>query len=283
MKTELNGSVGICEGNEAGWRLSGNDALDLSATGFSLVNARVCARACADSYGEQSPVSGGQSDIRIEDAGTDTHVLIRDLGDALIVAFRGSASLRNWLTDFDAHQAAIGDSHVHAGFKAAWLSVAWQVASVIHESGRKAVFLAGHSLGGALAAIAGAELLNARGESAQTKAGWNGGIGHSVYTFGQPRVGDGRFAVDARACGVAARHFRVTNRADIVPWAPGWLMGYRHFGQHVHVDALGMHLNPPPGAELLSNGWEIYREFRRGSAAMLEDHPIAQYEDCLHQ
>ena len=305
--------------------------LDLTTQGFSLANARICALACADSYLEGAASSAPKpshgcdralpsKDSFITDTSTDTHVLVRDLGDALIIAFRGSASLRNWLTDLDAMKKAIALSHVHAGFLFAFDSVVLQIQSAInaklqHADTPVAVFFTGHSLGGALAAIAGVEFasnywpvgrvtpcapttaivgVQAPACPSSLKAGLQPPLSpfapvknpiiHSVYTFGQPRVGDAQFARDASRCGMggpSATTFRVTNRADIVPWVPGWLMGYRHFGQHIHFDALGMHVNPLPLQQLAVNGLEIWREFRRGDAALLTDHAIAKYQEAL--
>ena len=289
--------------------------LDFASPGFSLANARICLQAAADAYlnaecGARSAESGAQpAEFRISDSSTDTHVLLRQFGPALIVAFRGSASLRNWLTDFDAHKQAIATSHVHEGFYRAALSVRDELRDAIAKSNADTVCFTGHSLGGALAVVMAWLLgegrdgrlpsLNSESEISGTATRHPSPASiHSVYTFGQPRVGDAAFARDAGGLGcvnaptshgsdaalpstLAARLFRVTNRADVVPWVPGYVMGYRHFGNHIHLDALGLHENFPMTAELLVNGLEIYREFRRGELALLADHAVASYQEAL--
>ena len=73
------------------------------------------------------------------------------------------------------------------------------------------VFITGHSLGGALATLAAANL---SGRSLAT-----------CYTFGAPRVGDKRFSDCLRT-----PVYRVVNPLDTVPLVPGWWRGYRHAG-----------------------------------------------------
>ena len=67
---------------------------------------------------------------------------------------------------------------------------------------------AGHSLGGALAAVFAAALASRHPDLAARVAG--------MYTFGMPRVGDSGFCsnMEARFPGVV---FRITHAADIIP------------------------------------------------------------------
>ena len=77
------------------------------------------------------------------------------------------------------------------------------------DSHPQKVWITGHSLGGALAVMAAARLI---GEGILAPADIGG-----VYTFGQPRVGDGRFQ---RQYPLGERHFRVVNSNDIVTRLP---------------------------------------------------------------
>ena len=81
----------------------------------------------------------------------------------------------------------------------------------------------GHSLGGAMATVAGPDIKrNLKQQSVD------------VCTFGGPRVGkpDFRGKFDAEI----ARCYRVTNQFDIVPQVPTIVTGWMHVGEAVEVD-----------------------------------------------
>ena len=76
--------------------------------------------------------------------------------------------------------------------------------------------MTGHSLGGALAVIAAAEL-QSRYNSV-----------YSLYTFGQPRVGNDKFG--QFMTGYIPLTFRIVHYADEVPHVPQSILGYKHEG-----------------------------------------------------
>ena len=156
---------------------------------------------------------------------------------------------------------------MHRGFLAAWLSVRNNVISTLATWPGKRLFLTGHSLGGALAMLAAADLHIAA--AAQEIAG--------VYTFGQPRVGNKVFAQMFDMM-LRDRTFRVVHRADIVPHVP-WLLGrYRHAGIECFFDRDGSYRENPPwlwqtGMEALAT-WRGWRQYR---AVDISDHFIDSY------
>lgn len=75
---------------------------------------------------------------------------------------------------------------------------------------KKQVWITGHSLGGALATLAAYRLVRDEVISAEQISG--------VFTFGQPRVGDGRFV--GGYAGTRDRHYRFINNCDIVTMIP---------------------------------------------------------------
>src|SRR6185436_17107157 len=77
-------------------------------------------------------------------------------------------------------------------------------------SPRKALFIAGHSRGGAFAVLAAAAM--SREVDLPPLAG--------VYTFGQPRVGNAAFARQLDAGARPIPLFRFVNRDDAVPNVP---------------------------------------------------------------
>ncbi|MEM7360081.1 MAG: S8 family serine peptidase [Pseudomonadota bacterium] len=97
----------------------------------------------------------------------------------VIWAFRGSDSIGDWLANLSletTNHNVYGD--LHQGFYSAYKLIEDHLLSSV--SNDKRVFLTGHSLGGAIATLACAEL---------TKR-----LDHlSTYTFGQPRVGKTQF------------------------------------------------------------------------------------------
>ncbi|KAJ5084342.1 hypothetical protein NUU61_008921 [Penicillium alfredii] len=124
----------------------------------------------------------------------------------ILVAFRGTYSLTNTIIDLLAYPQSYvpypGDSHdqrngtklpsaprcenctVHAGFMTSWLNTRSVVLSSVSAAREKfpdyEVTLVGHSLGGAVAALAGLEM---------RLKGWD----PQVTSFGEPMVGNGAF------------------------------------------------------------------------------------------
>ncbi|WP_437837878.1 lipase family protein [Sorangium sp. So ce1153] len=93
------------------------------------------------------------------------------------------------------------------------------------ESKLKALYITGHSLGGAMAAMAAA-LIYADEELKPFRS-----LIRGVYTFGQPMVGGKGFA---RKCDAdfGTRMFRHVYQWDVVPSLPPWTMGeFEHFGR----------------------------------------------------
>ncbi|KAK2592975.1 hypothetical protein QQS21_009303 [Conoideocrella luteorostrata] len=107
---------------------------------------------------------------------------------------------------------------VATGFWNAFQGIKVDMMRVVKEQKNKhpdfSVVATGHSLGGAVATLAGAYLRKS-------------GINTDIYTFGSPRVGDEPFAtfVSNQPNG---KTFRITNGADPITVAPGLMAGYAH-------------------------------------------------------
>ncbi len=244
---------------------------------FDPQNAAALVEFAADAYslslgrgqgeGEQNSnqASTESQPTVIEDARTDTRVVIYKSETDTVIAFRGTADVRNWLTDFDARLLTENDCRIHAGFAKALTSVEGQLRPEDFDIARSAAFrrslspaeagtpcaekrlwLTGHSLGGALALLYAWRFV--------TGYGYNPFAG--IYTFGQPRVGDAAFRDSyneplsrpadtlsppsgeraGRGAGLLDCTWRVVNAVDIVPHVP-WLLGcYRHAGHEVFYD-----------------------------------------------
>lgn len=155
-----------------------------------------------------------------------------------IVSFRGTEEVTDFLTDANALQVRDPGERgeLHSGFHGA-LSAPLRAGlkKVVGDYAEKGlgIWVTGHSLGGALATLAAADLAFAGIEL------------QGVYTFGQPRVCCPDFAkvYDERLCD---RHFRFVNNNDIVTEAPlkrvkyqERVWRYRHVGQRIYIKTSG--------------------------------------------
>ncbi|WP_175409903.1 lipase family protein [Streptomyces sp. TRM64462] len=133
----------------------------------------------------------------------------------IITAFRGTepAQIRDWLSDATTPPwpGPAKTGFVHYGFAQALDSVFPAVRDTIAEfrTNGQTLWFTGHSLGGALAMLAGARLY--LDEPALLADG--------VCTFGQPRTCD-RLLAAAFNKGFKKRMFRFVNNNDIVPQLP---------------------------------------------------------------
>lgn len=131
---------------------------------------------------------------------------------ASVLAFRGSNSAVDWVSDFIAQQTTYrpvkNAGLTHKGFTDIYMSARTQIIEIINQlpQGRP-LFITGHSLGGALATLAALDLAN------NTSF-----IDPIVYTYGAPRVGDPKFASSYNAS--IGTHWRFQNEFDIVPHLP---------------------------------------------------------------
>jgi hypothetical protein len=161
-----------------------------------------------------------------------------------LVAFRGTTrALDDILTDFKTWPKNwCTGGKVHAGFCDAFEQHRAKLSSWLAAHPGKCL-ITGHSLGGALAALAASVFKPAR-----------------LITYGAPRVGDNAFS--ATLAGVATE--RYVNCCDIIARVPPQFLGYRHGGVLHYIDHTGrIHLNPDK--QLMSEdnrqGRRDYRQF----------------------
>lgn len=233
--------------------------------GFNLGNAFQCAVACQLVY--------QRADIATEDA----HANVIDCADgSVMVAIRGTKSIRDILTDVSAWRESIEGCDVHKGFYTSATGIRGLITQTIDGlqnrwlGSRRPIFVTGHSLGGAQAVIIAYQLRCLGYQVA------------NVYTFGQPRTGNRAWAAKYDAT-MGPITYRVTNGADIVPWVP-WLLGsYYHSSVEEYMPFIGARMveNPTTARKLAINGVELYREWKRKELAALDDHHIERYLQSL--
>jgi len=262
-------------------KIHDSNHMNIQAKFFDLENARYCCKASAGAYAAAD----------ISEIATDTHLTIQQLPDSTVIAFRGTHSIRNLLTDADFERRLLMsagglNARVHRGFEAALNSVLIAIcdalggcSNAIHA---KPIFVTGHSLGGALAVLAAMELHR------------NGFTIAQVYTFGQPRVGNKAFA-DWYDSALKDRTWRMVFEEDIVPrfpHLPSFRDPYWHGGNEVFISSLhptksidDLWFNPPMIRMLASDAWGIWRKWTTShfTAALdpIVDHHIGNYINAL--
>lgn len=135
-----------------------------------------------------------------------------------IIAFRGTESLRDVRMDLSVWTSRYGDdARVHTGFLKQWQGLKRSI--ILSLNGAQGfVFLCGHSLGGAVACLAGCDL----GRHFQYTPSK---LKFVVTTFGSPRVGNAAFVEEFRQNVYSS--LRVVRKPDPVPLLPP-LFYYKH-------------------------------------------------------
>ena len=183
----------------------------------------------AIAYKNIQPESDKSRLITINDERTDIQCYIRTNRKETNITFRGTSSIRDWLTDLRFWKKKIPYNEVspnikvHSGFIDAYKSknVRLKIHEIVKENVCK-IKVSGHSYGAGLAVLCAIDLeYNFPNRD------------YEVYLFGCPRVGNKAFkdSYDKRIF----KTFRVYNGNDIVTKIPFALFGYRHVGIGIHV------------------------------------------------
>lgn len=209
-------------------------------------------------------------------------MLIIDASDRIILAFKGTTSSANMITDLKVHlsnftgmvssslqhtKASISENlwnkaKIHTGFLKAYTSISHQVIDEVRQmllKGERPIFLCGHSLGGALATLCAADLHLSLSVPTSTI---------SVSTFGSPRCGNRFWA--SMYDQIIQRHWRFEVETDIVTKVPSSHF-YTHVGKKVLLTPTGALLLDPSGIE--TGLW--------GEVSNLSSHKKESYFLCL--
>jgi len=278
-------------------------AFDAETTDFSAGNAIILAQLSNAAYSDKDAARAatlalgltGFIWIDLTQQFEDVYAIAAGGAGCLVIAFRGTKDFNNWMTDLQATPVGfpwifdrgpdVGD--IHAGFGHA-LRDAWpKIRSALEDlvpapdvtpgtTQSPTLWLTGHSLGGALAVLAGAAFSMWSDAPIRSVNG--------IYTFGQPRVGLYNF------CGnydhlLSRKTFRFVNNQDLVPRVPfrGW--DYADLGQMIHFDSGGKpKLQSSQWSSFLSRTFQSFKEFfdiAGHAQSDVADHDMGRYANLV--
>lgn len=218
----------------------------LSVKSYDISNANICEYLSGAAYcGKEQyktmhldgPASGFVYQDTLYDIKTDLQGYIGYLSSkkTIYVALRGSSSVLNWLDDAEVKLVDYTSwptcgCKVHYGFYRSALGVTNKTIDTISLLKKRfptySVIMTGHSYGASTVQLLAMELEKR-------------GINVQIYNYGQPRVGDGKYADFVNT--VINNYWRFTHNKDMVPHVPpieGF--GYLHSCREVFEDEKGL-------------------------------------------
>ncbi|WKY12670.1 hypothetical protein Q1695_003902 [Nippostrongylus brasiliensis] len=145
------------------------------------------------------------------------YIAVSDVTKELVIVFRGTESMPQLILEADdatrplknfLDMGSVNRYFLH-GHSVLWPPIE-RLLNDAHYKGYR-ITLTGHSLGGALAALAAARI---------AKQGFRRGDQITIYTFGEPRVGDLTFATNFDS--MIRDSYRVVFHRDCIPHLPPW-------------------------------------------------------------
>ena len=206
----------------------------------------------------------GFADVRyIERDGAQAYALGN--ADDLVIVCRGTEP--NEWNDIKADANAWTDlsetvGRVHRGFKREVDDI-WPILEGLLESEERAIWFAGHSLGGAMATICAGRCEYSDKIAKPMK---------EVYTYGSPRVGTKRYIQHAKVT-----HVRWVHNNDIVTRVPPRWLGYRHTGTRMYLDRKGNVKNFSAAQRAKDRAAGFREGLKQRKFDHFSDHAIADY------
>jgi triacylglycerol lipase len=196
--------------------------------------------------------------------------------ELIAVVFRGTQDLLDWRTNMSVAWAVLqGGVRVHSGFVLAYRTIRDPLfATIVRlvQAKQRPVYITGHSLGGALAVMATAELSNHDDASVRDSIA-------ACYTFGCPKAGDRSFDQY-----VKVPLYRITNGVDLVPAVPPVFSGYKHVGDTRYFGKIGIPpLRRAPNIlqKLWRTSWGLLQFLRTRKLLNIADHSMNVYVQKL--
>lgn len=230
---------------------SKDDVLDgpLEKAGFTLVN----------SYSDR-------------EKDTQAFLATRSEPDMAVLCYRGTDSIRDWKQNIEAKRDEVDDGvKVHGGFREEFLALEKPIKADLMTLAGVPVFFCGHSLGGALATLAGYFFPR---EPALSDVPFR-----SCYTFGGPRVGNLAFA---RVLNNALPVHRIVREGDPVAEVPALPGSYKHAGEIYYLDEDGdLTAGVSKWIRIPKLGGAILEDVGKEGLAAIKAHNHQSYADKL--
>ena len=161
------------------------------------------------------------------------YIAIDETNKLVVLAFRGTQSFENWYRNLDfewTHSDLCKKCKVHDGFWTQWTFMREDIIKNVRETHQKfpehRLVATGHSLGGALATLAAAELRKIDDDPWYLANTY-------LFSFGSPRIG-----TDHTARFLSKQSeltYRVTSGDDPVPHVPIKALGYAHTSPEYYI------------------------------------------------
>ena len=227
------------------------------ATKYNSNNAYLLAQAARLAYQPSESVENTiknewkMPNVRFIDR-QETQCFVAGDDEKIIISFRGTEpkKIQDLMSDIKLRLVAHPLGKVHRGFLAA-IDYAWaDTIKAIQEfqTNDQTVWFTGHSLGAALATLGVAKMYDINQPV------------HGLYTFGQPRTGDSKFAENFDLK-YKSSSFRFVNNNDIVTRVAPSALGYKHIGTFLYIDA----------AKILHHDIRWWNQFKDRIKGSIED------------
>lgn len=220
-------------------------SLDIANTAVWLSGASYCNKENYKTMVLSGPATGFIVESILYDPKSDLQGFVGVLPStkSIYITFRGSSSVRNWLDDFKVLKTPYVtypecNCAVHKGFYGATTSLKSQVIDIVKILNKKYrydnIIVTSHSLGAAVGQLIAMEL------KATTSINSTLLSSLSIYNFGQPRIGDAKYAAFVNTIIGENKLWRFTHNTDIVPHVPPLKMGYEHSCREVFEENDGL-------------------------------------------
>jgi len=186
-----------------------------------------------------------------------------------ILVFRGTEP-NEWndiKADIDAASVVAETiGRVHRGFKTE-VDDLWPDIEQSLVNNKKQLWIAGHSLGGAMATICASRCRLAHIQTSPIE----------VYTYGSPRVGNKIYVNHA-----IVNHYRWVNNNDIVTRVPPTWLRYRHTGSEQYMNAYGK-IREMTAWQRTKDRWRgFWMGAKQGSVDHFSDHIMDRYIENIY-